>query len=66
MIANDTATRVTWNTPTLRSGRVAIIVLSVPWSVTGCTARAIARRCGSCVDPSQSASGAVLSVNPRL
>ena len=29
MIANDTATRATGHTPTLRSGRVAIIVLWV-------------------------------------
>jgi putative oxidoreductase len=29
MIANDTAARVTGNTPTLRTGRVAIIILWV-------------------------------------
>ena len=38
---------------------------SVPWSVTGCAARAVARRCGSCMDPSQPAPGCVLSLKPR-
>ena len=37
---------------------------SVHWPVTGCTARAVARRSGSCMDPSQPAPGCVLSLKP--